>query len=113
MLLAPHRTLENADDPCVTLTLRVRRSTRDELAYAQSLASHALASADLGVYVERAADVLVAHEEKRRFGAGSRSGPRTCGTDERDARAGAGRDAHPGAGRRCCGMSARGRARAS
>ena len=54
------------------LQLTIAKSTREKLAYAQGLLSHAVPSGDVAQVVDRALDALIAQLEKRKLGAVSR-----------------------------------------
>jgi hypothetical protein len=60
-----------------------RRSAYDKLKYVQALLGHAVPSGDVGEIFERAMDALIEKQEKQKFAATSRPGPRRSSADPR------------------------------
>ena len=58
------------------IQVTVSKATHDKLRHAQALLSHVVPSGDVAEVLDRALDVLIAHVEKRRFGATDRPSAR-------------------------------------
>jgi hypothetical protein len=68
--------LEPAEESC-RFTFTASAEFRKKVERARELASHAVPSGDVAEILERALDVFIAHEMKRRLGAGKPRKPRT------------------------------------